>query len=178
MAASSKSKWAKFQGKLPDAPASDMTSAAQPGFLAKVDDKKVKLAGLSFPELQAKLLECNQEYDDLKAREKELNVDFEALGQLILGHFRRQGVTNVKGLEDKTFYTHVEPLVSVKAGLKDQAEAWAEADPARHYLFSLHPQSLASWVKDRLDKLEDEKTEDDKIPEFFSVMLKTSIRVR
>lgn len=171
-------KWAKLQGRVPDAPASDMTSAVVPGFLEKVEAKKALLSTLSFVQLQEAMLSSNEEWDELHAQDKELNVTFEALGQLLKKHFEAQGVSSVKGVRDKTFYTHVEPLVGVKEGRRPEAEAWVEKDPSRDYLWRLNPQSLASWVKDRLLQLDDEVAEEDKIPEFFNVQRKVSIRVR
>ena len=173
------SKWEHLKNTIPEAPASDMTSAADEKFLPKVDAKKAELSTLTLPELMTKLLDCNAEWDEIEDRKKALNVEFEALGQLIYkNHFQPQGITNAKGVNGKTFYLQVEPLVSIKKGQRQDAEAWVEADPARDYLWSIHPQSLASWVKASLEKLEDEKTADDKIPDFVDVLLKTSVRVR
>jgi hypothetical protein len=171
-------KWNKLQGKVPEAPASDMTSAADEKFLPRVEKLKAELAGLPLAELMSQLLTCNEEWDALEAQKKELNVSFEALSQLILKQFRAQGLSVVKNEAGKTFKIHTEPYISVKKGRRDEAEAWVAADPARDYLWSIHPQSLASWVKTILEKLEDEKTEDDKIPEFIDVFSKTSIQVK
>ena len=168
------SKWEKLKGKLPDAPASDLTSAADTGFLPKVEECKSAIMHLSLPKLMAELTGCNQEWDDLEERRKELNVQFEAIGQLIKERFGEQGVTSVKSDEHgKTFYLAIEPVVSVKPGRREDLETWVAADPDLDYMWGIHPQTLSSWAKDKLENLQD-----DQIPEFLNVWLKTSVRVR
>src|SRR6266852_2862206 len=135
-------KWSKLKGKIPDAPAGDMTSAANPSFLQNVDEAKTEHARKSLPELMLALTEANELWDELKETEKGLNVQFEALGQLLKAHFEDQGVTSVKDTSGQNFYLNIEPYISVKD--REGAEQWVSADPDLDYLWGIKHQSLAS----------------------------------
>src|SRR6267142_324147 len=167
-------RWSKLKGRVPDAPVNDIASAADSKFRQLVDEAKLALRDLSVPELMALILNFNVEWDGIEARKKELNVQYEALGQLLKQYFESQNVTSMKNTDGQNFYLHVEPLVMVKN--RDEAEKWVAADPALDYMWGIHPQTIGSYVKDLLDKLEDDRIKTE-MP-FLDVFLKTSVRVR
>ena len=165
-------KWQKLKGKLPEAPAADMTSVgAEPTFLEQVDEQRRTFAGTPLKTLMEWYTECNEEWDSLEERKKELNVQFEALGQLIKDKFEEQNVNSVQTEDGETFKLHVEPYISVID--REALHQWVDAHEDLQYLWSVHPQSLASLVKSHL-----ENGEDDQIPPCVKVFLKTQVRVR
>ena len=164
-------KWQMLKGKYPDTPLSSMSNAADKSFLEKVDASRFNFAPKTLPELMAAFTELDKEKDDIHAREKEINVDLEALGQLIIAKFEEQGVNSVKNDAGRTFYLNIEPYVGVQD--RQALEAHVEADPALSYLWILHTQSIASLVKGYL-----EEGQDSLVPPGLSIMLKTQVRSR
>ena len=166
------SKWVKLKGKYSTTVVSDLTSAASDKrFVERVDEKKADYQALTLPELMKWHQEFSTEWDDIEERKKELNVEFEAISQVIQAKFSQMGVSSVDSDEGQNFYLHIEPYISVAD--REAAENWVESDPQLEYLWSIQPKKLESLIKNHL-----EKGEDSQIPPCISVFLKTSVRCR
>jgi len=165
------SKWQHLKGKIPDAPVGDMTNAADKKFIERVDALKFNYATLTLPELMALFTGFNVEWDEVEARKKELNAEFEALGALLRAKFEEANVNSMRSNDGQNFYLSIEPYVGVED--KAKFEDWLCQQPDLDYLLGVHPQSLASLVKGYL-----EAGQDDQIPPHLKIFLKTQVRVR
>jgi len=164
------SRWAKLKGKYPPAPVADLESAGDRKFIEQVDERRFTYAGLSLPELMQLMVGFNAEWDEIKAREKELNIEYEAIGQLITKHFTELGVNSVKSDElGKTFYLNIEPTTTVVDN--DAWEKFVDDHPELHYLWSINTQKRNTLVKALLDE-----GKDSEIPPMLSIFLKTTVR--
>lgn len=160
------SKWAKIKDKFPKLGASD-----DQGFIEKVAEARMTHGALTLKELMAKYAEIRAQKDELEDQISCLNVDIEALNQLLLEQLEAAGLTSMKAEDGKNFFMNVEPTVKViDRGL---LEAHIEAHPELEYLYGIMWQSLNSLVKEKL-----EKGEDDSIPPGTEVYIKTNIRMR
>jgi hypothetical protein len=167
------SKWSKLKGRYQDAPASNMGDAVNPAWLEKVNTVKASYVGLPLGDLMKTFNGFDEEKDELNVRWKELNIELEALGQLIKDKFSQMDVNSVKTDFEKTIYLAIEPYVSVKDKLK--LHEWVDSQPELAYLWGIHPQSLGSLIKGLLDAGQDEQ-----IPDWLQqdIFLKTSVRIR
>lgn len=165
------SKWDKLKGKYPPTPLGSMGHARDPKFVELVDAAKAEYSCLTLGELMTELNNVDTQKDELAAAEKEVNVKIEALGRLILGIFETQDTTSVKTSFGKTVYTRIEPYVGIEN--REQFESHIENIPDYDYLWSVHPSSLASLVKDMI-----EKGLDDQIPPGLKIYLKSQICIK
>lgn len=167
------SKWAKLKGKFPDAPVADMDAAVDPKYKLKVDAAKLPYQGLSLGDLMKAFSGFKEKKDVLSDEWKAVNLELEALGQLIKDKFEEQDVNSVKTDFGRTVYLNIEPYSYVKKDKKDDFEKRVMEDPQLDYLWSIHHQMLNSWIKDMLEKGNDEQ-----IPPEIEVYLKTQVRIR
>lgn len=153
--------------------ASDIASAAvDQKFREKVDIAKQELADAVVPNLMAKWIADSKEYEELNKRIKELNVEFEAVSQLLKAKFIELGVESLR--DERTgelFYQQVD--VDVKVTDLDKFEEWVESDPANDHLWSVHAGTRNTLVKHFL-----EKGDDANIPPGLDWDLRVSVRSR
>lgn len=164
-------RWSKLKGRFDETPFSSMTNARDAKFVDQVRLAKIELAKLDQKSLLAKLMEAEQLKDELERQIKDLNVELEAIGQLLKQRFEADGVNSVKTISGRTVYLEVEPYVSVDD--KAEFDKFMAAHPELDYMWSVNPQTLATFVKDLLDK-----DLDDQVPKCLKIWLKTSVNNR
>jgi hypothetical protein len=174
-------KWARLREvlnpdgtrKYPDAPAADLDRALDPGYLEKLQRAKAPYLGKEVGDLLTVFKGFTEQKNELDERWKDINLELEAIGQLLKDHFQRQGVNSVKTESGKTVYLNTEPYAYVKKDQKQQFEARLSADPDLDYLWSVNFQTMNSWIKGLI-----ENVQEDQIPPEVAVWLKTSVRIR
>jgi hypothetical protein len=164
-------KWAKLRGKFESAPASNMSAAAEPKWLAKVDFAKVPYAKLTLGELMKAFDSYDQEKETKENEIKDINVELEALGSMIAEKFQGQEINSIKTDFGKTLYLNTEPYTTVSD--REVFEKHVSDTEGLDYLWAVPWQSLNSLVKGLL-----EAGQDDQIPPGLAVFLKSSVRIR
>ena len=160
-----KPKWEKLRGKYEPRPLTD-----EGGFREKVDRAKK----IHVEESLENLLKLFATFDERKEQHeegiKEMNVQLEAVDQLIREKYERQGIRSQEDTSGNVFTSSIEPYVSIKDKVKFLA--FMDQHPELDYLWAIQPKSLAAYIKDLLDQGLDAK-----VPDSISVFRKESIKL-
>jgi hypothetical protein len=159
------SKWDGLKGKFPDAPLAD------PSFRDKVTFTKDEHKEKTLPELILMFSSVSEEYDEHSAAIKNLNVSFEAVGQLIAEKLEELGLNEVKTSLGKKIIVDITPLTSIADG--EAFENFVNADPELKYLWGIKWPSVNAMVKDLL-----EQGKDDEVPPGLKIYLKRSVKLK
>lgn len=140
-------RWSKLRHKLP-------AFEPEPGWQEQVDAAKKKLmSGARNPEaastarLGRVFATTKRRKQTLEHKIKRLNVELEALSQVLVEALEDQELTKVELRGGVTLYISDEPYVTVEN--KQKMFRWIKANRAI-YLLSIHHGALNAFVKDRL----------------------------
>ena len=160
-------KWEKLKGKFEQKPFED------PRFAEKVDAARANYAALSLKDLLFHLNDRDHQKDELNDQIKELNVELEALGQLIKTHFEGMDVHSVQTDFGRTVYLHTEPSVGDDG--TGRFDAFVKADPSLDYLRTVNAQTRKTFAK---GYLEQEDFTADKLPPGLKIFWDVQVRIR
>lgn len=160
------SKWEKLKGRFEPV-------AELPEYQAKVDEAKVLLLGTSdasganAARLARMLVERKGEKERIESELYDINVELNALNQLLLEVMENDGQESLKLSTGETIYQTIEPYSSVE----DRAKllAWID-ETGSQYLLSVQWQTLNGAVKLMLEK-------GAPTPPGVKVYLKSSVRL-
>ena len=138
-------RWSELKKTLPPAP-------ADVAYQARVDAVKAAL-------IEKPLMELASTYDQVRAEKEiaekaigEMNVQLEALTQLLVERLEDLGLTSIKLETGGSFLVTDTPHASVKD--KQRCREWFEAHDQRE-LLNPHPSTLNALIKSRLEAGED-----------------------
>jgi hypothetical protein len=100
-------KYDKLKGKLP-------AFQQEASFQQKVDEAKSQFVALNAPELARMFNLGRQNKKSLESRVSEVNIELEALSQLLTENFEASGLTKLTLATGETCYTQTEPYSSVQ----------------------------------------------------------------
>lgn len=119
----------------------------EPTYQQKIDAVKQKIGRQSAGELAHMYRGVRQQKDELEEQISELNIEVEALCQLMQDEFETQGITSVKLESGGSVSIQPEPYMQVKD--KDVFRNWVVAQGLEN-LMSLPWQTANSLAKERL----------------------------
>lgn len=154
--------WEGFKGKLPK------WEGDEPEWIEKVRIEKEKLAGLSRSEIALIQKDLREEKDRLKAREKEVNILYEACQSTLVERLEAQGERSFTLTGGELFYLKDEPYTKVvDVNANNQWYVDNGMDEMRTVIW----QTQNAIVKERLQN-------GLPIPEGTEVFLKTTVVMR
>jgi hypothetical protein len=160
-----KGKWDSRKGQFP------RRAAGDEAFIEKVSLAKATYACYPIAGLADKWVELKKEKEQHEADVSLLNVELEAIAQVLLDQMEAQDLTHVE--------TNTGQKLGVKTDIyptvvdKQLLEAHIAANPDLEYLYNVHPASLASFVRDLL-----ERGLDAQLPPGISIFFKSTVGVR
>lgn len=138
-------KWTAFKKVLPAVPVDG-------AYQAKVDVVKAEFADKPLAELTKAYDEVNGHKAEAEKEIKEMNVQLEALEQLLVSRLEDLGLTSVRVDGGGSFLLTDEPYASVADRAK--CREWFEEKDQRE-LLAPHPSTLKALIKSRLEAGED-----------------------
>lgn len=154
-------KYDKLKGKLP-------AFQQEPSFQQKVDEAKSQYQALDTPELARTFSSERLKKKQCEAAQAMINVELEALSQLLVENFEASGLAKLSLETGETCFTQTEPYSSVS----DQAALLAEIKKQKM-------QSLLTLAWATMNALNKERLISGKPPlPGTTVFLKTSVRLR
>jgi len=159
------SKWSSLKNRYPRYAKGDAD------YLEKVSEARAAHAADPFHLLIERFAGLRAEKERLEERIARLNVELEALGQLLLDQFEAQDLTSVRTSAGQLLYVQVTPHVSVAD--REKLEAYLDEHADLQYLYHVNWQGLNILVKELL-----EKGRDGEVPPGVGVFLKSDVRIR
>jgi len=159
-------RWDKLKERYEKAPL-----RAEEGYRDRLSETIANHSGKTIAELTAAYREARDTKEEHEEAIKGLNLELEALSQLLIEKLEQQDLTSIKTDEGHTFTVKTEPYPSVfdRGILEEHIEKHPELD----YLYSVHPSSLSALVKDLLDSGRDAE-----VPAGVKIFLKSIIQMR
>jgi len=134
----------------------------------KVEAAKEKYRALRTTQLVTTFADLRRKKDDLEEQEKALNLQIEAVTQLVLGAFEKEELASIKLDDGCLVFTQVEPYAGVKD--KETYRAWCVSEGLEKEMH-LWPSTTQALVKERLLSGLDN-------PPGVEAFVKTSLRIR